>query len=1136
MHINPASIGIGLFLLISILPFFNLTFGRRTFREFAIGDKNFPTALLLMFILIVNFGGSIIFRELEKVYTNGLYYVIISILAPCSLLFIGRFLALRMGEFMDHLSIAESMGSIFGRTVRIVTAISSILCLAAMLSIQLNAIANTIKLCYPTEGNGPMYVALVVVFIHTHLVGIKKISLMDLFHLVTFSTLLPVLIHFVILSITDDQSIWATFTLHPNFDFTTIIGLDPRSINFIWLALLFIFPCLDPASMQAVYRSKTVWQVGSLFSGAAFTAILLKGIVIFLGIALFTHDAHLNPQTLLNHVLNMCDAVWLKCFASICILSLAISAADAHLHSAIVLLIHDVITVFKWQPKDKLNLINPCSLVITWLAWIMTFSEKDFLQQLLYALSLYVPIVTMPFMMAILGFRPSYKSVLLGMGAGGLTIAALQGKCFNFPHMEYVEYAIFPASLVNLLFLIGSHCLLPKVAGTGWIGIRDKTPFQKASGKDQRTISIRCVDYLKSLVPSKDVMFIGLGIYVLVMQMICLTTAIAQLSLYLWIPVTGLAIFVLLYPSIKNYTSVWSMIMTYTYPLIVCIILFIAGLHMLSTNGYCTVATMTFYLNIIIGLLLLPWRMVVVMVIWACIYTYYGTAYRLDQSILFIQTWQGNWSMLVLIIMCISIGCGLWMSWKHELEGHGLKLSEVVYSILNARRELEQYKINKFKNPQSHYAYAKKQLNDSRTDMIQVSKMIREIETVLSSDKLPRDREGELVKTLDQLQIHKNYLDNVYYAHERLLRLEDKTIDLQQFINAFIQKFATLTHPIAIVVHNQTTVKLLFSDKEKLEQLLVDGIYYMFGREIDTLERLYLTISDTSMAYQPNDIWGVPQILPGIAFVLSATPEDLPIETVYKESVDTGQPIAPNDVRRLYKHFILRIVDALYGYVSIQEEAPKSLSCILPLNLDVVKRLRPHQIAPVLDFHVEETIFSRAQEVDLIGVLIRANTKLTESTLQEAIQFIKYCHGDQVIPSGEPYYTHPMAVAEILLEETNESAATLGALLHDVIKNAPIPISYIESRYGTEVAKIVAIVNQGERISAYPDIRAIKIKLANRMHNIITSEYRSVENRIKLAQQTLDVYVYFGELIGIKKLAKKLRKLSNEILRPINNE
>ena len=191
------------------------------------------------------------------------------------------------------------------------------------------------------------------------------------------------------------------------------------------------------------------------------------------------------------------------------------------------------------------------------------------------------------------------------------------------------------------------------------------------------------------------------------------------------------------------------------------------------------------------------------------------------------------------------------------------------------------------------------------------------------------------------------------------------------------------------------------------------------------------------------------------------------------------------------------------------------------------------------------TTHSIAQEKELTDQLTK-ETSLEKDFIVETIQFIKKCHGGQKRLSGDPFYTHPMSVASLVLEETKDADVIVGALLHDVVEDSKVPLSYIKSRFGSSVASIVyGVTHMGatfrkkklnkkeneKHLCSCKDIRSVQVKMADRLHNLSNIRYRSLEKQVAVAQQTLEFYVPPAESLGITKLTAKIKHICEEILK-----
>ena len=175
--------------------------------------------------------------------------------------------------------------------------------------------------------------------------------------------------------------------------------------------------------------------------------------------------------------------------------------------------------------------------------------------------------------------------------------------------------------------------------------------------------------------------------------------------------------------------------------------------------------------------------------------------------------------------------------------------------------------------------------------------------------------------------------------------------------------------------------------------------------------------------------------------------------------------------------------------------------------------------------------------------------------VEEAYDYAMKAHEGQVRKSGEPYIQHPLRVALILAELQLDAASLAAALLHDVPENCGIPISEIEARFGSEVAKLVDGATKLDKLSLQlpeetapresqadnlskllvamaEDLRVVFIKLADRLHNMSTLAALSPEKQRSIAQETLEIYAPLAHRLGIWELKWQLEDLSFRYLEP----
>ena len=160
-------------------------------------------------------------------------------------------------------------------------------------------------------------------------------------------------------------------------------------------------------------------------------------------------------------------------------------------------------------------------------------------------------------------------------------------------------------------------------------------------------------------------------------------------------------------------------------------------------------------------------------------------------------------------------------------------------------------------------------------------------------------------------------------------------------------------------------------------------------------------------------------------------------------------------------------------------------------------------------------------------------------------------HGSQTRDNGDPYITHPVAVAAILAGYRLDIASIVTALLHDVIEDTPLNGAEIERKFGPSVAglvdgvtKLTRLELQSDRtkqaenfrklvLAMSKDIRVLLVKLADRLHNMRTLHYVvRADKRQRIARETMEIYAPLAERIGMDALKTELQTLSFAQLEP----
>ncbi|MFN6951922.1 MAG: RelA/SpoT family protein, partial [Albidovulum sp.] len=187
---------------------------------------------------------------------------------------------------------------------------------------------------------------------------------------------------------------------------------------------------------------------------------------------------------------------------------------------------------------------------------------------------------------------------------------------------------------------------------------------------------------------------------------------------------------------------------------------------------------------------------------------------------------------------------------------------------------------------------------------------------------------------------------------------------------------------------------------------------------------------------------------------------------------------------------------------------------------------------------------------DLIALVRNYNPRTNAALIRRAYDYGAQMHEGQRRRSGEPYFTHPVAVAAILTEQRLDDASIITALLHDTIEDTKSTWSDIAEAFGEEIAELVDGVTkltnlqlsstenkQSENfrklfMAMSKDLRVILVKLADRLHNMRTLEHMPEHKRARIAEETMEIYAPLAGRMGMQWMREELEDLSFKVLNP----
>jgi len=207
----------------------------------------------------------------------------------------------------------------------------------------------------------------------------------------------------------------------------------------------------------------------------------------------------------------------------------------------------------------------------------------------------------------------------------------------------------------------------------------------------------------------------------------------------------------------------------------------------------------------------------------------------------------------------------------------------------------------------------------------------------------------------------------------------------------------------------------------------------------------------------------------------------------------------------------------------------------------------PTASAPVPPLHDDAQVPDYVRELELAADYLPDDQR---AQLRRAWAVGAAAHVGQTRKSGEPYITHPVAVAKVLADQGLDVETLIAAILHDTIEDTPLTYDGLVSEFGETVAELVDGVTKLDKIqfrdrqeaaaesfrkmllAMSRDLRVILIKLADRLHNMRTLGAQSMEARHRIARETLEIYAPIAQRLGMNLIKAELQDLGFRALHP----
>ncbi|WP_341794912.1 sodium:solute symporter family transporter [Rickettsia endosymbiont of Rhinocyllus conicus] len=497
------------FLAINLIVGFADIKNIKNIREYAIGKRNFSTGTIVATLIATWIGTSTFLIDNSRIYIDGLFYLLPSILGSVvSWLLIAYFLAPRFEHFLGSMSVAEIMGEAYGNKVRNLTAIVSILMAIGRIAIQFHIASLVLELFF---GISNFYVDL---FLATFIIsysafgGVKSVTFTEAVQFFTYSAVIPV-IGIIVWNVFSDPTISIDSNVqHRLTDLGMVFNYtNPKFWISLNIFIYFAIPSLGPSIFQRILMAKDIHQISRTFFISAIICLCLSVLFIWIAILLLSQNA-VDSSQLFSQITK--SYIGFKGLIVGVIMAMIISSTNSYINVATVSFINDICK------KTSLQYSYVTAIIIGLIGFVISL---DLINIFLLLTSIYLPIITLPLILLIYGFKSTAKTFFIGTVAALLTIIAWQ--LFSLRQIIGI-YPILPAAIINLLFFLGSHYILKQPGGFGSL----KEPLSVRLIKQERRRrfwglfrlikNFNPLIYWNNTLPRQEITYSYVGIFILI--------------------------------------------------------------------------------------------------------------------------------------------------------------------------------------------------------------------------------------------------------------------------------------------------------------------------------------------------------------------------------------------------------------------------------------------------------------------------------------------------------------------------------------------------------------------------------------------------------------------------------------------
>ena len=236
-----------LFLSINLIIGLFFSRGIKDIKEYALGGRNFSTATIAATMIATWLGGSSFFMTVSETYSEGLYFIIPGLGDGASFFIIAYLIAPRITEFLGKLSVADVMGNLYNKNIRMITAILAIMPALGNIAIQFSVLATLLNYLLGISSIYSVLISGIVVITYSTFGGIKAVTFTDMIQFFTFGVVIPMVVLLIWKTLSGTNDIIYNLVQNDSFNYRKFFSYDnPNLFSTISLTMFVIYPIYSP--------------------------------------------------------------------------------------------------------------------------------------------------------------------------------------------------------------------------------------------------------------------------------------------------------------------------------------------------------------------------------------------------------------------------------------------------------------------------------------------------------------------------------------------------------------------------------------------------------------------------------------------------------------------------------------------------------------------------------------------------------------------------------------------------------------------------------------------------------------------------------------------------------------------------